>query len=447
MGKYFGTDGVRGVANVELTPQMAFALGKYGAYVLKKKENGKENKIIIGRDTRLSGTMLESAFAAGACSVGVNVVLLGVVPTACVAHLVRKYNALAGVVISASHNPAADNGIKFFSATGYKLPDDVENEIENLIDENAELEQFSGLDLGVVTSCDTAQSDYIAYLKECFDLDLSGLKVVLDCANGASSYIVPELFAGLGCETEIISASPDGWNINFNCGSTSINSLAFRTAETKADIGLAFDGDADRLIAVDENGNVIDGDKIMTICALDLKAKGKLKGNSISVTVMSNLGLQLALEEQGIDVQRTKVGDRYVLENLLANGGNFGGEQSGHIIFTDYNTTGDGIITALYLLGVLKASGKKASELAAQMQSMPQVLQNVRVASKAGWDVNAAIGSAVTNAENILNGSGRVLVRPSGTEPLLRVMLEGKNQAQLEDLASSISAVIKQELG
>jgi len=447
LGRLFGTDGVRGEANRNLTPEKAFCLGKAGAYILNKKFNKKSReraKIVIGKDTRISGDMLEAAIAAGICSMGVDVLAVGILPTPGIAFLTRTFQALAGVVISASHNPYQDNGIKFFAGTGYKLPDELEDEIESTLEILDSLPTPSGSGIGKIIKITDASEIYGRFLQTCA-VPLDGLRIVVDCANGASSEIAPRLFRELGAEVEAIFHQPDGTNINVNCGSTHPAALAGEVVKRRADIGVAFDGDADRMIAVDEKGNIIDGDAIMVICALALKEKGLLKNNSLAVTVMSNMGLHKALKDAGIHVYETKVGDRYVMEKLLATGTILGGEQSGHIIFLDYNTTGDGLISALQLLKVLKEKKTKLSCLAAQMKRFPQVLINAGVKDKEAIMKNSAVLAKVEAVQRVLGENGRVLVRPSGTESLVRIMLEGPEQNELQDLAEEIFAVIENE--
>lgn len=445
MGVLFGTDGVRGLANRELTPDLAFKLGRAGAFCLARSHQ--RPKILIGKDTRLSGDMLESALAAGVCSVGADVVRLGVIPTPGVAYLTRHLGAQAGVVISASHNPMEDNGIKFFGSTGYKLPDTIEEEIENIILSGKEIPSPIGADVGKVEYYPHSGNVYGEYLKKSLGSDLSGLKIVVDTAQGAAFSLAPSVLQDLGAQVIPLFNSPNGTNINQGCGSTHPEKLMEAVRNYRADIGIAHDGDADRMLAVDEKGNLVDGDMIMVACALDLLRRGKLKGNKIVVTVMSNLGLHLALKKAGIEILVTKVGDRYVLEKMVETGAVLGGEQSGHIIFSEYNTTGDGIATALQLLKVMAETGKPLSDLASQMVRLPQVLINVRVKEKEGWDTNPSIKSAIFQAEKALEGRGRVLVRTSGTEPLVRVMAEGPDEGELKDLAEGIVKVVKAELG
>ncbi|CAA7600352.1 phosphoglucosamine mutase [Acididesulfobacillus acetoxydans] len=441
MARLFGTDGVRGVANKQLTPEMAFHLGQAGAYVLSKEHP--HPRIIIGKDTRISGDMLEAALVSGICSVGADVLRVGVLPTPGIAYLTRTMDVSAGVVISASHNPVQDNGIKFFSSSGYKLPDEVEDEIETIVNNDCKPWDVPvGEEVGRVIEVPDAGRRYLSFLKEAAP-PLDGLRIVLDCANGAGSLLGPMLLGELGAEVLPIFNTPDGVNINDGCGSTHPQALQKAVVECKADLGLACDGDADRLIAVDEKGNIIDGDFIMLICALDLKAKGLLAEDTLVVTVMSNLGLRLALQGAGIRVLETQVGDRYVLEELLRSGAKLGGEQSGHIIFLNHNTTGDGLLTALQLLRVVKEKNLPLSLLAAQMRRLPQVLLNTKVRHKERLMADGAVRVKVGEVTAALNGEGRVLVRPSGTEPLIRVMVEGPEERLLRELAQSLIEVIR----
>ncbi|MBZ4654964.1 MAG: phosphoglucosamine mutase [Peptococcaceae bacterium] len=445
MAVMFGTDGVRGVANRELTPELAFKLGRAAASLLKP-ERGR-GSIVIGRDTRHSGPMLEGALLAGICSAGLDVYLAGVIPTPAIAFLTRELEACAGAVISASHNPAPDNGIKFFNHKGFKLDDELEEKIEALVLGDLEgLPRPTGADLGKVIPLPDAVERYVNFLKNIVKGDLTGLKIVVDCANGAAYQAAPILLRRLGAEVIILNNEPDGININDECGSTHPAGLQKAVLEHKAHLGLAYDGDADRVIAVDEKGELVDGDKILVICGLNLHEKNKL-GKKIVVTVMSNWGLKQAFHKEKVEVLETKVGDRFVLEKMLESGAVLGGEQSGHIIFLKHNTTGDGILTSLQLLQVLKEKGQPLSTLAQAMETYPQVLRNVKVKSKQGWEKNSAIQEAIARGENTLSGSGRILVRPSGTEPLIRVMAEGKDRTQLETVVNLISDVIEKELG
>lgn len=444
MGRLFGTDGVRGVANSELSIELAMKLGQAGAYVLTKEKAHKPT-IIVGCDTRISGEMLANALMAGICSVGANAVYLGVLPTPAIAYLTRKYKVDAGVVISASHNPVEFNGIKFFNSEGYKLSDSLEDEIEELI--NNDMKNVSmpiGSGVGRIEYKNDAREDYVKFAKSVVDVDLSGLKIVIDCAEGASYYTAPTTLRELGAEVVAIHTEPDGTNINANCGSTHMEELKARVVYEKAALGLAFDGDADRLLAVDENGKLVDGDELMAICGNYMKQQGKLKKNTIVATVMSNLGFMIMGKNQDINIEQTKVGDRYVLERMLEMGANIGGEQSGHIIFLDENTTGDGLISALHLLEVVVKTGKPLSELASVMTVMPQALVNAKVPThkKDSYMEYAEIAMAIEKLEKKFAGEGRVLIRPSGTEPLVRVMIEGKNQKEIEEDAIQLADLI-----
>lgn len=446
MGKYFGTDGVRGVANSELTPELAFKLGRFGGYVLSK--NVEKAKFLIGRDTRVSGHMLEGALVAGLLSIGAEVMRLGVISTPGVAYLTKALSAQAGVMISASHNPVADNGIKFFGSDGFKLTDEQELEIENYLEiEEDTLPRPVGEDLGVVNDYFEGGQKYIQYLKQTVDEDFSGIHIALDCANGATSSLANYLFADLEADLSTMGASPNGLNINEGVGSTHPEVLGKFVVEKGADIGLAFDGDGDRLIAVDENGEVIDGDQIMYICAKYMKQEGRLKHQTVVSTVMSNLGFYKAVEGQGIQSIPTKVGDRYVVEEMKKNGYNLGGEQSGHIIFLDYNTTGDGMLTGLQLVNILKQTKKPLSELANEMKKFPQRLVNVRVTDKHHVTNNELVKAVIEQVEKEMNGNGRVLVRPSGTEPLVRVMVEAPTHEECESYVNRIAQVVKNEMG
>lgn len=442
MGKLFGTDGVRGVANRDLSPELAFKLGRAGAHVLAR-EAGKE-PVLIGRDTRISGDMLEAALAAGICSAGLDVIKLGVLPTPAVAFLTRELGASAGVVISASHNPVEDNGIKFFAGDGYKLPDKVEEEIESLVLGGLQnVLRPVGVEVGRIKPTPFAAERYIKFAKETSSTSFDGLKIVVDCANGAAFEVAPRILSELGAEVIPIFNDPDGTNINVGCGSTNPEVLQSQVLARGADLGLAFDGDADRLIAVDEDGNLVDGDRIMLTCARYLKEKGRLAKNTVVVTVMSNLGLHEALKREGINVIQTNVGDRYVLEELKKSGANFGGEQSGHIIFLEHSTTGDGIVTALQLLNVVRESGASLKELAGQMKQFPQVLENIKVEDKEKIMQNPVLVEAVDRCKRRFNGNGRVLVRPSGTESLIRVMVEARDPVLLKETVSELVSVVK----
>lgn len=449
MARIFGTDGVRGVANKELTVELAMNLGKAGAYVLTKEKAHKPT-ILVGGDTRISGEMLANALMAGICSVGADAVYVGVVPTPAIAYLTRHYGYDAGVVISASHNPSEYNGIKFFNGDGYKLSDLLEDEIEEVMRMNsAELPMPVGGEVGHITYRYDAKDDYVRFACSLIDLDLSGLKIVVDTAEGASYYTAPKTLESLGAKPVVIHNHPDGVNINRACGSTHMEELKKRVVEEGADLGIAFDGDADRMLAVDENGNMVDGDQIMAICGLYMRNQCRLKKDTVVATVMSNLGFFRMGEKEGINIVRTKVGDRYVLEYMLANGCNLGGEQSGHVIFLDENTTGDGLISALHLLEVIVKSGKKLSELASVMRVLPQALVNARVSNikKEYYMDNKVVADAVAELEARFAGAGRVLIRPSGTEPLVRVMIEGDDQKFIEEEAKKLAEIIEKNIG
>lgn len=449
MARLFGTDGVRGVANTELDSALAFKLGQAGALVLT--ENCKTApRILVGRDTRISGDMLEAALSAGFCSVGAQVVSVGIIPTPAVAYLVRKYKMDAGVVISASHNSMEYNGIKFFGGEGYKLSDDTEDKIEEYVTGKKEMPPLkSGAALGKITRTHTGLRDYVDFVKSTANTNFAGLKIAVDCANGASYESVKLVLKELGADVEIINNIPNGININDNCGSTHMDGICKFTKEHNCDLGLALDGDADRLLAVDENGNPVDGDKIMAVCASYLKKHGKLSGNKVVATVMSNLGFFNALDSMGIGYEQTKVGDRYVLENMLKNGYSIGGEQSGHIIFLEHNTTGDGLVTAVQLICALKESQKKMSDFVSVVKILPQVLVNAKIKNeyKTTYMNVKEIADAIESIESRFNGSGRVLIRPSGTEPLVRVMIEGTDIDELNDAAHSLANLIEEKLG
>ena len=445
MARLFGTDGIRGIANEELTPTLALQLGQVGAYVLTKEKEHKPT-IMVGCDTRISGDMLANALMAGACSVGANCVYVGVIPTPAVAYLTQKYRVDAGVVISASHNPVEFNGIKFFDGNGYKLPDELEDEIEKLIKEDMNGIKFPiGSGVGKVKYRTDAREEYINHSVKAVPVDLSGLKIVVDCAEGASYYTSVEALKELGGSVVAIHNNPDGTNINSSCGSTHMEELQARVVYEKAHIGLAFDGDADRLLAVDENGKIVDGDQIMAIVGNYMKDQGKLKNDTIVATVMSNLGFFLMGEKNGISIEQTKVGDRYVLERMKEIGASLGGEQSGHIIFLDENTTGDGLLSALHLLQVMVETGKNLSELAGIMEVLPQALVNARVADykKHKYMEYPVIVDAIRDLEAKFEGQGRVLIRPSGTEPLVRVMIEGKDQQVIQQEAQKLADLIQ----
>lgn len=445
MARMFGTDGVRGVANVELTPELAFKLGYAAAKYFSRE--GSAPKIIIGRDTRRSGQMLEAALAAGICSAGGNAHLLGVMPTPAVSFLTSVVKANAGVVISASHNPFEDNGIKFFSRTGHKLPDAVEDEIEAIVKTPIDYSKaVSGSSVGSIVHEDNLAELYIKHILGTAYADLKGLKVVMDCSNGANSQIAPVILRSLGAEVITIFNEPNGININNGCGSTHLEALQQKVVEVGAHVGIANDGDADRCLAVDENGEALDGDQIMLICALELMKRKKLQDNMLVVTVMSNVGLHQAMKAHGGKTCKTAVGDRYVLEEMLKHNYSIGGEQSGHIIFSEFAKTGDGILTAVQLLCAIVKNNKSLSELGAVMTKYPQVLLNVRVKNKNGWQEKAAIQEVIKKYQDELGENGQILVRASGTEPLIRVMAEGPNQERLEQIASAIGEVVVAEL-
>ena len=445
MARLFGTDGVRGVANEELTPLLAMQLGQAGAYVLTKEKEHKPT-IMVGCDTRISGDMLANALMAGVCSVGANAVYVGVMPTPAIAYLTKKYKVDAGVVISASHNPVEFNGIKFFDGNGYKLSDELEDEIEALIKSNMKDVKFpTGAQVGKIKYRTDAREEYINHSIKAVPVDLSNLKIVVDCAEGASFYTSIEALKELGANIIAIHNMPDGTNINANCGSTHMEELQARVVFEKANVGLAFDGDADRLLAVDEKGEIIDGDQIMAIIGNHMKNKGTLKKDTIVVTVMSNLGFTIMARENGINTEQTKVGDRYVLERMREIGASLGGEQSGHVIFLDENTTGDGLLSALHLLEVMVDTGKPLSELANIMTVLPQALVNAMVPNhkKESYMEYPEIAEAIAKLEEKFSGEGRVLIRPSGTEPKVRVMIEGKNQDEINKDAKELAELIQ----
>ncbi len=450
MGKIFGTDGVRGIANTELTPELAYKVGRCGAYVLTKEFRHKP-KVIIGKDTRISGDMLEASLVAGMCSVGATVYVAKVVPTPAIPFLIKKYNLDAGVMISASHNHVRDNGIKFFNKNGFKLSDSIEEEIESLILNDVDnlprpIVEEVGHKEYIKTSCD----EFIDFLKSTVNgVTLDGLKIVLDCANGATYEVGPRTFTELGANVVSISNEPNGININDNCGSTHLQNLQKKVVEEKANIGFAFDGDGDRCLIVDEKGNTVEGDEILSILAMEMKKNHKLNKNTIVATIMSNLGLSIMGEKENIKIEQTSVGDRYILEKMLQDGYNLGGEQSGHIIMTDYNTTGDGVLAALQIAVILKNSKKSFSELNTIMYMLPQSLCNAKVdnSKKYEYEKNEEIQNAIKKIEEKYSSEGRVLIRPSGTEPLVRVMIEGKDKAELDKDAKSLADLIESKLG
>ncbi|CUQ25880.1 phosphoglucosamine mutase [Clostridium baratii] len=443
MGRMFGTDGVRGVANTELTAELAYNLGRAGAYVLT--EGAHKPKILVAKDTRISGDMLEAALVAGILSVGAEAVVLGVIPTPAVAHLTREYGADAGVMISASHNPVEYNGIKFFNNKGYKLSDELEDEIQKTIENGFEgVPSPTGVSLGRERVEVAALDDYIEFAKNTISSNLEGVKIALDCANGAAHKAAVKAFRDLGAEVYVINDNPDGTNINENCGSTHPEELMEYVVKKGCQMGFAFDGDADRCLAVDEKGNLINGDFILALCANHLKELGRLKDDTLVVTVMSNLGLDIACKEVGINLAKTKVGDRYVLEEMLDKGYVLGGEQSGHIIFLECNTTGDGLVTALQVASIVRRSNKTLSELCSIMKELPQVLVNAKVPNdkKDIYLKDAEIVAEIERMEKLMDGKGRVLIRPSGTEPLVRVMLEGEDQEEIDKLAHNLADMI-----
>ena len=448
MSRMFGTEGVRGIANTELTAELAYSLGRAGAFVLT--EGTHKPKILVAKDTRISGDMLESALVAGILSVGAEAVILGVVPTPAVAHLTREYNADAGVMISASHNPVEYNGIKFFDGKGYKLSDELEDQIQAVIENNFEgVPSPVGGAVGRSYTEESALREYIDYAKSTIKTDLKGLRVALDCANGAAYKAAVKAFRDLDARVYVINDNPDGNNINENCGSTHMEELMDYVVRKNCHIGFAFDGDADRCLAVDENGEEIDGDVMLAIASKYLKAKGKLANDTLVATVMSNLGINKFAEKEGIDFKQTKVGDRYVLEEMLKNGYNLGGEQSGHIIYLDYNPTGDGILTSLMLVQILLETKQLPSEARRVVNIYPQVLINARVKNerKYDFDKDEEIVAAIDKVTKEFSGNGRVLIRTSGTEPLVRVMIEGENQEVITKKAREIADLIEKKLG
>ncbi|TYO95680.1 phosphoglucosamine mutase [Geothermobacter ehrlichii] len=447
--RLFGTDGVRGVANIHpMTTEIAMQLGRAAAHIFR--DSDRRHRIVIGKDTRLSGYMIENALAAGICSMGVDVLLVGPLPTPGIAFITASMRADAGVVISASHNPYQDNGIKFFSRDGFKLPDEQELRIEELIFSNSidALRPTAG-EVGKAFRVDDAGGRYVVFLKNTFprELDLEGLKIVLDCANGAAYKVAPAVLSELGAELVLLGVSPDGTNINRDCGSLHPEGIAAAVREHGADLGIALDGDADRVIFVDEKGDEVDGDHIMAICATDMLRRDALEKKTLVATVMSNMGLEIALRRVGGEVVRTAVGDRYVVEEMRRGGYNLGGEQSGHMIFLDHNTTGDGLLSALQVLAIMQRSGRPLSELASVMTALPQVLVNVRVREKKDLRQVPALDAMLSDTERRLEGRGRVLVRYSGTEPLLRIMLEGEDEKEITDLADAMAEAVRREIG
>ena len=448
MGRLFGTDGVRGVANSELTCEMAMNIGRAAAMVLTDDDR-RHPRILIGKDTRKSSDMLEAAITAGLCSVGANVIQLGVVPTPAVAFLVGKYKADAGIVLTASHNPCEFNGIKIFSGDGYKLPDALEEQIEAIVlDHVATPPTPVGGDLGTVTTAPNVVRDYVDHVKSTVPFSLDGLRIAIDCANGASSRTAETLFTELGGESHMIANEPNGVNVNDKCGSTHMEGLMAYVKEHGLDAGVAFDGDADRCLAVDENGNLVDGDFVMAICAADMKSRGKLAKSTVVGTIMTNMGFNRFCDENNMKFSATKVGDRYVLEEMLLEGYNFGGEQSGHVIFLDFATTGDGQMTAAQLLSIMRRRQAKLSSLATIMQRYPQVMVNVTTSpeGKLRFYTDTEVKESIEKAKAALGNTGRIIVRPSGTEPLLRVMVEGENEEQISDLANQVADVLRTRL-
>ncbi len=448
MSRLFGTDGVRGVANKELTVELATKLGQVGAHVLTENSHHKP-KILVGCDTRKSGDMLAMALMAGICAAGADAVYLGVVPTPAVAYLARQMKADAGVVISASHNPSEFNGIKFFNGDGFKLSDELEDRMEEIIrNDLEEVARPTGYGVGSLTYAFDAKEQYINFITSTVPLDLSGMKIVIDCANGASFYTSPKALKRLGADLIVLHDTPDGSNINKDCGSTHLESLQREVVKSGAKVGLAFDGDADRLLAVDEKGQVVDGDQLMAICGLYMREKGQLKKDTIVATVMSNLGFYIMAEQQGLHIEQTAVGDRYVLECMREKDYSIGGEQSGHIIFLDENTTGDGLLSAMHLLDVMVHKNKPLSELASVVKVLPQVLVNAKVSNKNKYKYqeDEEIQKAIAELEAKFDGKGRVLIRPSGTEPLVRVMIEGQDQEELNKEAAKLAEFIMERL-
>lgn len=448
MNRLFGTDGVRGVANTELSPELAFKLGKVVSFLLSKNKG--RSRVIIAKDTRFSGDLLDNAISAGIMSMGGDVLKAGVIPTPAVAHLIVEMKADTGIMISASHNTFEFNGIKIFNSEGFKLDDDLEDEIENIIVRDMDLNgHLTGSEIGRCYDIQNeAEELYIEFLKNISNLNLKGMKIVIDCANGAAYGIAGRLLKELGAEIITINNEPDGININEGCGSTHPEGLQRRVLEESADVGLAFDGDADRLISVDEKGRLIDGDQMIYICAKMLKGQGRLSENKVTATVMSNIGFHRAIESIGATVDTTQVGDRYVLEKMLQTGCIIGGEQSGHIIFLEHSTTGDGILSALQLLKSMKLNGGELSQLADEVTIYPQVLRNATVKNenKKKYSNDKEIVEEIKRIESLMSGEGRVLIRPSGTEPLIRVMIEGKNLEEITVLAEGLSALIEKKM-
>ncbi|MEL7647427.1 MAG: phosphoglucosamine mutase [Sedimentibacter sp.] len=447
MGKLFGTDGVRGIANKDLTAELAYKLGRVGGYFLTRGK--KRPKMVVGMDTRISGDMLEGALSSGLNSAGIDVLYLGVLPTPAVACLIKVLEADGGVMITASHNPVEYNGIKFFNEKGLKLTDSMEDSIEEYILNDLDIDYVpvSG-EIGRKIRIENPVRKYMDFLKDTIDVDLTGLKVAVDCGNGAVYKAAPVLLNELGAQVYVIHNDPNGININVSCGSTRPEEIQKLVLETGADAGLSFDGDADRLIASDENGNIVDGDHVLAICGTSMKEKGRLKSNTVVGTVMTNMGLDICLKEKGIEIIKTKVGDRYVLEEMISGHHSIGGEQSGHIIFLDYNTTGDGLLTAIQLLSVMKEKNERLSKLSGIMKVMPQVLVNSKVADdkKKSYMEDETIKNKIEEIEKHFDGKGRVLIRPSGTEPLIRVMIEGEDLDEIQTKANELAALIEERL-
>ncbi|MDX1358437.1 MAG: phosphoglucosamine mutase [Clostridia bacterium] len=448
MRKLFGTDGVRGIANMELTSDLAFKLGQAAAYVLAG-ELDRKPKIMVGTDTRISCDMLECALNAGLCSVGDDVLSIGVIPTPGVAFLTAKFKADAGVVISASHNSFEFNGIKFFDSDGYKLPDEIEDRIEDFVYSDVKLPHKTGPNIGKIIRKDEYLLEYIEFLVSQSEVDINGMKVLLDCANGAAFKVAPLVFGRLGAEITVMNAEPDGVNINAGCGSTHVGKLSDEMAKGGFDIGFAYDGDADRVITVAENGRIIDGDRMLGVLALDMKKKGSLANDSLVITVMSNMGLDKLVEENGVSVVRTKVGDRYVIEEMRKNDYSLGGEQSGHVIIRGCNTTGDGVLTSVRLAGIMASGGKKASEIFGTMKKYPQVMVNASVDNRKKYNIlnDDKIVSMIGEIEERFNGDGRLLIRPSGTEPVVRVMMEGMDREYIKAKAKEMAELIEDRFG
>ncbi|HEY4543809.1 MAG TPA: phosphoglucosamine mutase [Tissierellaceae bacterium] len=447
MARLFGTDGVRGIANEELTAELAYNIGRASAYILSE---GKKGSMIVGRDTRISGNMLEAAIVAGVTSTGIDIIEVGVLPTPSIAYLVRELNALGGFVISASHNPGEYNGIKLFDNKGLKLPDEKEEEIEKYILDIDKVESRPiGKDIGKSIIYNKGKEDYKSYLKEIINIDLTGYKIALDCGNGALYKVAPELFEELNATVYLINDNPDGMNINDNCGSTNPDLVSKLVLEKNADIGISFDGDGDRIIAVDEKGKIINGDHILAVCSNHLKERGKLKNNTVVGTIMTNMGLDEYLESKDMNIVKTQVGDRYILEEMLEKDYSLGGEQSGHIIFLDYNTTGDGLLTGLYLLKVMIDENKTLSALSSSMKDFPQVLINAKVNNSMKYNYldNDVIRDEIERIEKLFHGKGRVVIRPSGTEPLVRVMIEGEDITLIEKVAKDLAKLIEDNIG